>query len=67
MPLRITSNHFVAAGLDRDAIGIDLSLVPERLLYFHQDLAGSARGSIVTMSDTPITPLIRRTVSSVPS
>jgi hypothetical protein len=31
------SNHFVA-GLDRDAIGIDLSLVPERLLYFHQDL-----------------------------
>ena len=61
------SNHFVAAGLDRDAIGIDLSLVPERLLYFHQDLAGSARGSIATMSDTPFTPLIRRTVSSVPS
>ena len=60
-------NHLVAAGLDRDAIGIDLSLVPERLLYSIKISVGSARGSIATMSDTPFTPLIRRTVSSAPS
>jgi hypothetical protein len=33
-----TQNNFTAVGLDHDAIGIDLSVALERLLYFLLDL-----------------------------
>jgi hypothetical protein len=64
MPLRITSSPLVSIVV---RLASTSALCLSASYIFIKISAGSARGSIATMLDTPFTPLIRRTVSSAPS